>query len=139
IQVNGGMHPGNSGGPVVDTRGDVVGVSVAIVKNTQINFAVPGDYVHTIVNGRLANTVVGYPYRDADQVKLEYELVLIDPLGRIKSPRVEYWYGAPGPARAPSRAKPAPRAGDEARQVVELTYQDGHAKGTVPLAAAEPG
>src|SRR5207253_2330346 len=29
IQVNGGMHPGNSGGPVVDSRGVVVGVAVA--------------------------------------------------------------------------------------------------------------
>jgi S1-C subfamily serine protease len=27
IQVNGGMHPGNSGGPVVDAMGQVVGVA----------------------------------------------------------------------------------------------------------------
>jgi len=42
IQVNGGMNPGNSGGPVVDTRGVVVGVAVSILRGTQLNFAVPG-------------------------------------------------------------------------------------------------
>ena len=31
VQVNGGMQPGNSGGPVVDTRGVVVGVSVSMM------------------------------------------------------------------------------------------------------------
>src|SRR6185369_15191548 len=29
IQVNGGMDPGNSGGPVVDARGHVIGVAVS--------------------------------------------------------------------------------------------------------------
>src|SRR5262249_36306771 len=43
LQVNGGMHPGNSGGPVVDGRGRVVGVAVSVIKNTQIHFAIPGE------------------------------------------------------------------------------------------------
>src|SRR5262249_47864126 len=44
VQVTGDMQPGNSGGPVVDGWGDVVGVSVSIIRNTRLNFAVPGDY-----------------------------------------------------------------------------------------------
>jgi S1-C subfamily serine protease len=43
LQVNGGMHPGNSGGPVVDARGQVVGVAVSGVRNTQIHLAISGD------------------------------------------------------------------------------------------------
>lgn len=139
VQVHGGMHPGNSGGPVVDTRGDVIGVSVAVLKNTQIHFAVPGDQVHTIANGRLSSTVVGHPYREGDQIKLNFEMVLIDPLKRIKNPRVEYWYGMPGAARPPSRAKPEPKPDDGPRQVVDLAYQDGRAKGTLLWPAAEAG
>src|SRR5258707_878005 len=54
VQVNGGMHPGNSGGPVVDSFGNVVGVAVSILRGTQINFAVPGDYVRSIFHGRIA-------------------------------------------------------------------------------------
>src|SRR5262249_43808862 len=54
IQVNGGMEPGNSGGPVVDARGVVIGVSVSIIKGTQINFAVPGEKVQAMLRGRIA-------------------------------------------------------------------------------------
>ena len=46
IQVKGGMNPGNSGGPVVDARGNVVGVAQAGIKGTDINFAIPGEVVH---------------------------------------------------------------------------------------------
>jgi hypothetical protein len=49
VQVNGGMHPGNSGGPVTDSRGVVVGVSVAGITGTQINFAVPADFIRPLV------------------------------------------------------------------------------------------
>ncbi len=49
VQVNGGMHPGNSGGPVTDARGAVVGVSVAGISGTQINFAVPSDFIRPLV------------------------------------------------------------------------------------------
>src|SRR5262249_39843358 len=31
VQVNGGMQPGNSGGPVVDAHGNVIGVAVSII------------------------------------------------------------------------------------------------------------
>ncbi|HTU22844.1 MAG TPA: trypsin-like peptidase domain-containing protein [Gemmataceae bacterium] len=49
VQVNGGMSPGNSGGPVADARGAVVGVSVAVIRGTQINFAVPADFIRPLV------------------------------------------------------------------------------------------
>jgi S1-C subfamily serine protease len=55
VQVNGGMHPGNSGGPVTDTRGVVIGVSVAGIEGTQINFAVPGDFVRPLVERSKSN------------------------------------------------------------------------------------
>ncbi|HJZ94843.1 MAG TPA: serine protease [Gemmataceae bacterium] len=45
IQVEGGMTFGNSGGPVVDVKGNVVGVAVAGVKDTNINLAIPGELV----------------------------------------------------------------------------------------------
>jgi predicted Zn finger-like uncharacterized protein len=49
VQVNGGMNPGNSGGPVTDARGAVIGVSVAGISGTQINFAVPADFIRPLV------------------------------------------------------------------------------------------
>ena len=46
IQFKGGSTFGNSGGPIVDGRGNVVGVSVAGFAGTDINLAIPGDAIH---------------------------------------------------------------------------------------------
>ncbi len=52
VQLNGGMHPGNSGGPVVDIHGNVVGIAVSKIEGTQIDFAIPGEHVAPILTGR---------------------------------------------------------------------------------------
>lgn len=41
IQIDGDLNPGNSGGPVVDGQGRLVGIAVAKVRNTQIGLAIP--------------------------------------------------------------------------------------------------
>src|SRR5262249_56072848 len=51
-QLGGGLHPGNSGGPVLNAKGEVVGVAVSGLKGTQIHFAVPVVYVHAVLAGR---------------------------------------------------------------------------------------
>ncbi|HEX4612486.1 MAG TPA: serine protease [Urbifossiella sp.] len=50
IQLNGGLHPGNSGGPVTDSTGRVVGVAVAVIRGTQIHFAIAGEEVQTFLS-----------------------------------------------------------------------------------------
>jgi S1-C subfamily serine protease len=49
IQFNGGMHPGSSGGPVTNAKGEVVGVLVEGIKGTPINFASPVTKVQPIL------------------------------------------------------------------------------------------
>jgi hypothetical protein len=41
IQLDAALNPGNSGGPVLDKNGKVVGVVVAGVKGSGVNFAIP--------------------------------------------------------------------------------------------------
>ncbi len=67
IQVNGGMHHGNSGGPVVDAAGNIVGVAVAGIEGTTINFAVPAERVSSILDGRLSGILLGEPVSRANK------------------------------------------------------------------------
>jgi S1-C subfamily serine protease len=49
IQVKGGMTQGNSGGPVVDAMGNVIGVAVSGILGTELNFAIPSEVVHAFI------------------------------------------------------------------------------------------
>src|SRR4029079_19297050 len=82
-QVAGGMHPGNSGGPVVDSQGRVVGVAVSVLRNTQINFAIPGERVHVLLNGRLGVAVLGDPIARNKNLLMPVRIEVIDPLNRL--------------------------------------------------------
>lgn len=49
LQVDAALNPGNSGGPVLNARGEVVGIAVASVRGGQmLNFAVASNLLRTI-------------------------------------------------------------------------------------------
>ncbi len=50
IQIDAALNPGNSGGPLVDTRGRVVGVNTAVIFGAQsIGFSVPIDTARWVI------------------------------------------------------------------------------------------
>lgn len=58
IQISAPLSEGSSGGPVLNARGEVVGVSVAVLAEGQnLNFAIPADEVRAVLaapRGRIA-------------------------------------------------------------------------------------
>ena len=131
VQVNGGMNPGNSGGPVVDSAGNVIGVAVAGIRNTQINFAIPGDAVRTVFNGRCSGISVGEAVRKGDQIAVAVDVSVIDPMRRISQFTVDSWAGDPGDVVPPSETPPAAPAPPAARQTTAVSLQadsSGHAE-----------
>jgi S1-C subfamily serine protease len=142
VQVNGGMHPGNSGGPVVDPDGNVVGVAVSGIVGTQINFAIPGDFVAGILKGYVPGTIeLGQPTMRGGRAYLPVTIAVMDPLKRVREVSVEVWIGKgkPGDRRPPSDSAPEKKPGDGTRTRVELEYKDQTAHGEVALPALTPG
>ena len=50
IQMDAIVNPGNSGGPVLDTKGKVIGVVVSGIGGAGVNFAIPSEHVHRFVS-----------------------------------------------------------------------------------------
>lgn len=98
IQHTAPLNPGNSGGPLVDTRGRVVGVNTAIIAMAQgLGFSVPSNTAHWVVGELLAHgevrrrwlgiagTTIGLPrtlVRELDLLADEaIEVLNVDPSG----------------------------------------------------------
>ena len=53
VQLSGGLNPGNSGGPVTNTKGEIVGVSVAKLRGAEsIAFAIPAEVAESFLQNQ---------------------------------------------------------------------------------------
>ena len=122
IQLDGGLSPGNSGGPVVDSAGNVVGVAVSIVRGSTIGSAIPAEHVSRLLNGRIVGSGAEVPYKDGDKMMLPMTFDLIDPLGRLKNVEFQLRAGNPGSPRPGSLRQPPSLPGDSEKKRYRMPY-----------------
>src|SRR5439155_14403710 len=90
VQMDGDLNPGNSGGPVVDSKGRLVGVAVAKIDNTRIGIAIPAFELSKMLLGRIGGISVANTPRDPGQVDFKVQVQLIDPMHKLKEVSVLY-------------------------------------------------
>ena len=131
VQIDGALNPGNSGGPVVDTHGRLVGVAVATIKNsTGIGLAIPCKEVPEVLSGRLGKPSLHVSHDAEGAAKIEVEANLADPFHKIKSVTLSYL-----PAdRVKEKPKPADHLQDlPGCRTASLKIQDHAVLGHISL------
>ena len=89
IQTDAAINLGNSGGPLLDIYGNVVGVDTAIVEGSQnIGFALPIDVIKTVIDsvratGQIIRPYIGIRYEqitpdlvDTDKLSVDYGVLV---------------------------------------------------------------
>jgi S1-C subfamily serine protease len=89
IQIQGDLNPGNSGGPVVDDRGRLVGIAVAKVAGTQIGMAIPAGELFEVLRGQVGRLHF-HMTRTPGGATIRVEAELVDPLRKLKEVTVYY-------------------------------------------------
>jgi S1-C subfamily serine protease len=85
IQIDGDVNPGNSGGPVVDARGRLVGVTVAKLLGTNIGMAIPPIELQRMLGGRVSNLDFRIARSAATSVEIDVHGSLVDPMDRLSA------------------------------------------------------
>ncbi len=89
IQIDGALNPGNSGGPIVDGQGRLVGVAVATVKGSGIGLAIPPQELQRTLAGRVSRYHL-HATREKESCVVQVEMGLIDPLSRVRDVTFHY-------------------------------------------------
>ncbi len=138
VQFAGSMIEGNSGGPVVDAKGRLVGVVVSRIRGEAVGFAIPPSVIAAFLAGDVGDVVaaelIGPAGKDT-QIKLAVRLV--DPLNKLKSVAIRF---AKQPAPAESMKPDAKGLYPQLPNAttVPLALGGGVAGGQFPLPTATP-
>lgn len=83
VQIDGEFNPGNSGGPVVDAAGGLVGIATAKVSGTHISFAIPHDKLQEMFGGRVRAITLSEKSNARGAMTLDVSADLSDPVDAV--------------------------------------------------------
>jgi S1-C subfamily serine protease len=131
LQVDGAINHGNSGGPFVDTKGRLVGVAVAFMKDsTNIGLIIPAQYVDALIYGHLDTPQMQLTRVPGGELQLTVQSAMLDPLRNLKSAKVRY-VAADKVAQKP---KATDHLGDLSKcHEISLDFQDRQASKQIAL------
>jgi hypothetical protein len=135
IQIDGELNPGNSGGPIVSEKGELVGVAVAKFKlANNIGVAIPQEDVERMLLGRVGALGIRTLKVENGAADVQIEAGLIDPMNKVKEIAV-YHVRADTLKQAPKRGKDGWAKLPGAQQVELKIDKQGKATGTAHLRA----
>ncbi len=86
IQIDGSVNPGNSGGPIVDLEGRLIGVTVAKLSVADgVGLAIPAAHLDEILAGRPGRMTIERMSESPQALDLQITFDLADPLGKLKT------------------------------------------------------
>ncbi len=104
VQLSGAMIGGNSGGPVLDVKGRLIGVAVARINGESVGFAISPSIIAGFLGGDIGMPVVEVLPPQAGSAQLKVGVRLVDPLGKLKGVAVRFApQSSSGPIQPDSR------------------------------------
>ena len=125
IQIDGSIIPGNSGGPIIDSKGRLVAVSVATILGLNIGFSIPGDVVESDLNGRIQSASLTHITHSDGVYGAKASVKTVDPLKNIRAVAIYYWISPKGtqrPLDPKAKVETHGAPGDGPRQHIRLQF-----------------
>jgi len=136
VQLDLDLNPGNSGGPVVDEKGILIGVAVAKVSNSRIGFAVPVPKLNRLLQGRIDPPTMIQSLTIQGRTQVRVFASAADPLGKLRSATLLY-----GPANELQMPRQDPKGWEKlaGAKSSALTIQGTQAAATLALTPPAKG
>ena len=132
VQIDGALNPGNSGGPVVDGDGNLVGIAVQTIQGSNIGLTIPAGEVGAMLEGSVGRpTIAATPAVNGGPPKYEIVVPVLDPLKKLQSASVNYVLKSVAPDS--SKAGKPQLSSDASSRKLDLSPKDGAARVELPI------